>query len=273
MTAFNQQRFDDYLSGQMSDEETAAFEAALADDPALEAAFDAYSSEALNLGGLDLGELDLPPVDLTEGVKSRIRRRSRGRYFGRHREQRQHIHLFLLCAIGLLIGASLIATPNVLAALFGDAEFVRLDDPASDAPDDPPDAAEPHDEAVPSELPAPIEAPETVPPTDPTEPTPATTNQDAQGVSPFPVREMQHREEQFTIASTLPSERLGARLREQFGRDRVRTDDDGVIRVSVRRGDVQQTVTRISDLGVLHRDLIDADPASPTVDILFRPAR
>ncbi len=282
----NHDRFTAYLDGALSDEETAAFEAELIDDPALEAEFDAFSESMLGLGQLrDASAVNLS-IDLTEGVKSRIRRRSRGRYFSRHSEQRQRtqIHLFVLSAIALLLGAAVFATPNVLSALFGEPAFVLMDpDTTPDRGEQPPDTQSP--EAAPdSDAPNSVPTEGSTPPADPLEqpearqdgftppPTPSAEATARQGVSDMPERAMIQREYAYTLISELDAEPLGARLREQFGRTRVRAQDDGSILVSVDRGAVQETLLRISDLGVLHRELVDMAPSRGPVDIRFRTA-
>lgn len=276
-TTANAARFGAYLDGSMSAEEEAAFEVEIGEDAALEAEFEAYVE---GLEGLDAPALDATSVpmdvDLTEGVKSRIRRRSRGRYFGRHSAQRERtqIHLFLLCAIGLLIGAAIIARPDVLAALFDDAEFVNVDeepngDPAQPGERDgsssgtvePPNGASSAADA-PAEEPAPI--------ADPTaELTPEALAAQPSRVGNGAIRPMRHMDYAYVVTTELDEEALLRRLNDQFGRDAVARDGDNAFRVTLAAGDLQATLPRVSDLGVVGRELAPADPTRTTRDLVF----
>lgn len=279
-TTANAARFAAYLDGTMSAEESAAFEVEIGEDAALEAEFEAYVGglEGLDEPALDAASVSLD-VDLTEGVKSRIRRRSRGRYFGRHSAQRERtqIHLFLLCAIGLLIGAAIIARPDVLAALFDDAEFVNVDEEDEAPTDDeaptegtgPTDGAAPTD-AAPTPAPAPGTADDEAPPADPTaELTPEALAAQPSRVGNGAIRPMRHMDYAYVVTTELDEEALLRRLNDQFGRDAVARDGDNAFRVTLAAGDLQATLPRVSDLGVVGRELAPADPTRTTRDLVF----
>ena len=63
---------------------------------------------------------------------------------------------------------------------------------------------------------------------------------------------------------------LRARLRDQFGSERVR-EADGRLFVAVPRGDVAQTVGRVSDLGEVVRRVEQRPAIQETLDIEFEP--
>lgn len=74
-----EQLFEAYLRGTLDEEQLAAFERRLAEEPALADRFDAYSRPDATLRE----GVRVESPDLRRKVKRRIRRRSNGRFFGR----------------------------------------------------------------------------------------------------------------------------------------------------------------------------------------------
>lgn len=93
-------RFDAYLRGELSDEDTAALEAALLEDEALLRAFDAYAKRD---APAEIAETLAPPTDFTDSVRQRIRRRSGGRFFQEDLAVKRYIPIFLIVAFVILI--------------------------------------------------------------------------------------------------------------------------------------------------------------------------
>ena len=99
--------FDAVLDGDLSPEEHAAFEAALAEDAALREAFTRYRRllEATRALGRDV-----PQVDLLPGVQDKLRARSGGRFYRDRFAARRGLH------VGWMLGAC--AALVVLVALW-----------------------------------------------------------------------------------------------------------------------------------------------------------
>ena len=257
-------RLVEYLDGDLTPDARAAFERELASDSALAAAL------AQARGAVDaLRALDAPPapVDLGARVASRIRRRSRGRYFGDGAVQRERAQplLFTLVSIALLAGTALLSTPASLRALLGEATYEIIDDgsgegsglPTSEGshPEEDPGGGTQGDPPPSGELhPAPP-APGT--------PAPGT-------VTPFRSAAVRRMDPHYRIDSSLAPDALERRLREQFGPTRVRVDGAS-IHVTVPRAQLAETLTRVGDLGVVHRELREVDPTRETLDITFEP--
>lgn len=264
-------RFSEYLDGEMNPEERAAFERELAGDEALRAALDEFRS---TLGVL--GTLATPaPVDLADGVKARIRRRSRGRYFGRNSAYRERVQteVFVAVALAMLLAAVLFASPRGLEALFGTPELVLVDD-GSGAPD----PANPTDEDTggTSDPDAHRGAPGLDPGADPEaeqgrdhEPLPMDGSLARAGtLGDEEVLPIAHREWSYRVHTQLDRDALRARLVEQFGPGAV-SEADGRLRVAVPRADVPATLERVGDLGTVRRELSPAPGDRRTLDIVF----
>lgn len=73
-------RFDDALDDELSDEEKAAFHAALEAEPVLAAEYAEMQDVLRTVGALGRDEAVAAP-DLLHGVQERLRKRSRGRYY------------------------------------------------------------------------------------------------------------------------------------------------------------------------------------------------
>jgi hypothetical protein len=250
-------RFSEYLDDEMTAEDRAAFEAELATDDALATALEKFTKTLDVLGGLTT-----PEVDLSAQVQTKIRRRSRGRYFGSHslRRQRVQTEIFIAIALTLLAGIALIATPGGLRALLGTPEFELVEDPLDAVPDRPneavpdtPDgvAAEPEEEP-----PEALDASAGLPPAEPGRTTGA------------PVRPMIRSEFLYSVRSDLTLEALERRVRDQFGVEAVRVEDRAVI-ASLPRDQIAEVVPSLSSIGTVHRrrEEIEGNPA--TLDIVF----
>lgn len=70
--------FNAYLDGELNDDERADFKARLADDPMFAEAWEDFSSF---MGAVHQLPFEFAPDDFVDNVKSRIRTRSRGRFF------------------------------------------------------------------------------------------------------------------------------------------------------------------------------------------------
>ncbi|MFT6396516.1 MAG: hypothetical protein ACJAYU_001259, partial [Bradymonadia bacterium] len=241
-------RFSEFLDGEMTAEEASDFEAELAGDEALAKAFEQFS-ETLNV----LGGLGAPQVELGKDVQTKIRRRSQGRYFGTNslRKQRVQTEIFIAIALILLAGIALMATPGGLKALLGPTDFELVEEPEVEGEDGSP--SEHGGEDSPSgegelEGSDPIDeeneqasaGPSLDQPTSdgPLEDAPTSIADLAAGEPPGApagatsgntVMPMAHHEFHYTVYSSMPADALGRRLRDQFGADSVREDEDRII--------------------------------------------
>lgn len=99
LTPKEQSRFDAYLAGELSSEEAAALEDALAADEDLLKAFDAYAaSEDAARKRINYS----PSPQFTADVRDRIRRRSGGRFFQEDIVIKRYIPIFVVAAFVLL---------------------------------------------------------------------------------------------------------------------------------------------------------------------------
>lgn len=73
--------FSEAFEGELSPERKAAFDEALANDPALLAEYEDFVETFRTMGRLAAAEEAEPAPDLLRGVQDRLRRRSRGRYY------------------------------------------------------------------------------------------------------------------------------------------------------------------------------------------------
>ena len=260
-------RFSEYLDGELSDAERAAFEEELVADESLASAFEEFSETLSVLGGMAA-----PEVDLNVEVQTKIRRRSRGRYFGANslRRQRVQTEIFIAIALILLAGIALMATPGGLRALLGGPEFELVEDPSGTerGPDEEEETTG-DDEDAGGEAPVPsgglvdplVDPPSAgLPPAEPGRTTGA------------PVRPMQRLEILYTVRTELPIDALERRVRDQFGADAVRVENDSVV-AAVPRAQVADSVTSVSALGTVHRarEVVEGNPA--TLDIIFEPGQ
>lgn len=226
------------------------------------AAFEEFSETLSMLGGLEA-----PEVDLSAEVQTKIRRRSRGRYFGSNslRRQRVQTEVFIAIALILLAGIALMATPGGLRALLGTAEFETIEDPPN---------PELRDEVTPnsgdqSEGEPTDETPEGSTEGLPGAGLPPATPGNTTGA---PVRAMERSEFMYTVRTDLTVEALERRIRDQFGAEAVRVENGEVI-AAVPRGQLADSVTAISGLGSVHRsrEVVEGNPA--TLDIVFEPGQ
>lgn len=105
LTPQEKSRFDAYLGGEMSDEDAAAFEDALASDETLLAAFESYAAAHQELHP---DSAYAPPPQFTEGVRDRIRRRSGGRFFQEDLVTTRYIPIFVVAAFVTLLVIALV---------------------------------------------------------------------------------------------------------------------------------------------------------------------
>ena len=134
-------RFSAYLEDELDSDERAAFEAELAADGSLRESFDEFKSTMQVLVGLGREQA---PDDFTDRVQRRIRKRSRGRFFGDRMgsSQSRQVQLFIVFAILLLLGIVWVVTPERVDILWGEdgapsvgsGEGVGSEDDAEPAP-------------------------------------------------------------------------------------------------------------------------------------------
>lgn len=123
-------RFYAYLHGELSDEETAALEAALLEDEALLRAFDAYAKRD---APPEIAETLAPPTDFTDSVRQRIRRRSGGRFFQEDPAVKRYIPIFLIVAFVILVIVGISGRYLSLGSVPDDAPTQAQEDAPADA--------------------------------------------------------------------------------------------------------------------------------------------
>lgn len=262
-------RLIEYVDGEMDADAMQAFEAELQDNPRLQEALDELRGAVDVIGALGAPE----EVDLAEGVRSRIRRRSRGRYFGRRSLYRERVQtqLFISFALAVLAAAILLASPYVIRELFAPQEFELVDEGSGEAEHG--GSGEAEGSADNGDVRGPETTGDPSPAPDPTgaEPLPMDGSLARHGavadIAPTAVR---HHEFAYTVRTELGVEALGARLRDQFGAEDVRRDGDAFV-VAVPRAQVAETVTRVGDLGPVTRRTVEVPGARATLDITFLP--
>ena len=255
-------RFSEYLDGEMSSDERAAFEEELASDPALAEALDAFAKTLDVLGGMAA-----PEVDLAGAVERKIRRRSRGRYFGSSSLYRQRVQteIFIAIALLLLAGIALMATPGGLRALLGTQEFELVEEPEA-VPDEPGNrdsnpegSAERAGSAPPTEMGAAEPSLDETP-----EPTPVGEG----ATSGAPVLAMHREEFLYTVRTDLSAEALQRRVADQFGGFDLSVGD-GELRLAVPRAQVGEVVAAVGGIGVIERTRGRVEGTPATLDIVF----
>ncbi len=111
--------FGEAIEGTLPSSKKEALERALANDPALREEFDSYrwvvrSAAAL---GTESKDVDETP-DLLPGVQSKLRRRSRGRFyrtrFSEQADARRGFWILVAIAMGLLIAVTWVVLQNVV---------------------------------------------------------------------------------------------------------------------------------------------------------------
>ena len=123
----------EYLDGGLSEAEREAFEARLAEEPALKAELDAMRSMLEAMTGLG----DDDDVDLRAGVERKLRRRSRGRFYSRRfKRERLQVELFLGVAVVAFAAIVLVSSPssisNLIRADVPTEESAQRDDETAD---------------------------------------------------------------------------------------------------------------------------------------------
>lgn len=111
--------FGDVVEGTLDPAKKDAFEAALAGDPELREELDAY--RAVIGGAQRIAERDAdlrPSVDLLHGVQTRLRRRSRGRYyrdrFASSAGARAGLPILVAVLVAVLIATAWVATQSMI---------------------------------------------------------------------------------------------------------------------------------------------------------------
>lgn len=212
-----------YLDGGMSADDMAVFEARLENEPALRAELDAMRSTLEAMGAI--GSPD--PVDLRAGVERKLRRRSRGRFYGgrSRRRERVHVELFLGVAVVAFAAIVLVSAPQSLGTLMRDD----------------------------------------LPPTPTAERTPDASDERLGAVSP-PTGATVFREQVYVIHTALDADAIEAALRSAVGDAAwYRRADTWVI--DVPRAERVQWVERLGELGNVTRRQVERDQLGETASI------
>ena len=88
---------------ELSEAERAAFEGALAQDPALRSEYDDFCAFVRDTAALASDEFTIPQVDLLPAVQRKISERSRGRYFRGRMAYRGSDQLMTMLIIALIM--------------------------------------------------------------------------------------------------------------------------------------------------------------------------
>lgn len=272
------ERFFAYLDGELSDEERSAFEAELERDASLRAEFASFRA---TMEALHEAAHDEPAPDLTSGVQSRIRRRSRGRFFAAKNAPRFPLEMLVLL-FALVVGGIALVTGT------GPARLFDLPAPSPiDLPERAPDRA-PADPRDPDGIPdAPANAPaEAVvpssgerPPTALPDPVidesgtlaPHVLHEEGQALldelastprtsAPLgaPVAGARRIETDWVISTGLSLEALETLTRRRAGRQRTSVHDGRVV-VEGDLVDVRPLVERFAELGPIERVRVPRD--------------
>ncbi len=127
-------QFSDYIDGEMSAEDKAAFEAKLAASPEARAAFEEFKKTIEAVSGMHKMSA---PQHFDHGVTETIHKRSAGRFFGRKAfGDRVPFELLAVVALGVMLAIYLV----VRASGTGSAKVPTTSD--DDAPDVTPGARE-----------------------------------------------------------------------------------------------------------------------------------
>ena len=236
-------RFSAFVDDELDDDARAAFLARLEDDPEERAAFEAFRA---TLGALaQLAPAPIPEVDLRPGFERKIRRRSRGRFYGDRSLQRQRMQTFVFAtvALGVLAGILLIASPDHLNVLFADDPAVTGSGEGTGA------------------LP---EARRTL------EPVVAPARQPAATI-PQPTA-FAHRMRAFTVHTPVALDALEATLTSRYGRSAVARDGDALV-LDVPRSDVAASVAALAEFGSVSHELVPvaADASRATIRFVAAP--
>ncbi len=129
-------RIMDFLDGEMSDEERSAFEADLTRDPELQRSLEALQS---TMGVVQSLQMKFAPDDFVREVESKVRTRSRGRFFGYQALYTSRIpyEVFAVVAIAIMAGMWMMSSPD--DARFS-ADLAMVSDQADAGPAGAPDA-------------------------------------------------------------------------------------------------------------------------------------
>ncbi|TVQ97523.1 MAG: hypothetical protein EA398_14505 [Deltaproteobacteria bacterium] len=236
-------RLNAYLEGELDDGERAALEAQLEARPELREELDGLRETVALFASLPEPE---PPEDFDRAVQRRIRRRSRGRYFGaeQRRERLSQVAIPLAALIVLALIAFLLSP--------GRLEILLEPPAAEDAPDEAPAPLE--DDPTPPDA-SRSRLPPTVEPAPPSRPGPAH-------------RRIEYR---YSVRATGESAAIEAELRRRFGARAVRAaepaDGGAVVEVAVERAQLGAALQRLEDLGPVERSRVEVDGAAARVTI------
>lgn len=125
-------RIMDYLDGEMTDEERTTFEADLVHDNVLQRELAAMQS---TLGVVQSLQMKFAPDHFVQEVESKVRTRSRGRFFGYDALYSSRIpyEVFAVVAIAIMAGMWMMSSPD--DARFGADMAIVAPDPQKVAPD------------------------------------------------------------------------------------------------------------------------------------------
>lgn len=259
VTEADLERLCAWLDGELSEEEVQALEARLANEPALARELEALKA---TLGAVEALEVPEPPPAFSDKVRRRIRRRSRGRYFG---GQRRATFSLEATAWALLIVLGIAAVGTLSAP-------VVLETPMAPPPESDPDAHLPDGASPP-------------PPTDeeggqdhapPSERGTIAPEEESMRESPelgeagdrlnAPAREgrvsrMERRPLRrfgfaWQVATELDADVLRREATQRFGASRVEADDEGVW-VQLDASGWEEGLRRAAQMGTLYRERVE----------------
>ena len=95
--------FSAYLDGELSDDERDDFDARLAEDSSFARDWESFSSVMSAVGDLPF---EFAPDDFVDSVKSRIRTRSRGRFFAEELLFKQRFQYEVVCMVMIIVMAA-----------------------------------------------------------------------------------------------------------------------------------------------------------------------
>ncbi len=251
-------RFSEYLDGELEPADRAAFEAELVADPELQARFDDFARTLAALGSLEA-----PEVDLTQSVKRKIRRRSRGRYLGdgSYQRDRTQTQVFIVMALVVLVGVVVLAAMRHWVLFFGPEihEIDGTETPDSEPevqPDETPESADPGSGAATANA-VPVGTPtERVPP---------------RGITgDGPIAPLDRRDFVYTVHTALSADDVEEALVARFGSTSVRREGTRAI-VTVAREALVESVDRASDIGSVSRTLGTIDAAAEHREFFVEP--
>lgn len=259
-------RLNAYLDDELDPGERAALQAELSERPELRDELEGLK-RTLELVS-SAPELP-PPPDFDRAVQRRIRRRSRGRYFGRDERRERLAHVAIpLAALAVLALIAFLLHPGRLEILMEDPATTESEAPAEDP-------------EQPAEDPSPDDAPETGP-----APAPPSLREDGDAdpdAAASPAHAPRRIVFRYVVRVAGEPDEVERELRRRFGGRSVSPaeadDDPGASAedapaarfvVRVERGQVGPALQRLEDLGRIERFRVEVAEEGRRVPVLIR---